>query len=170
MAFEPRVQLDENGFPIFIEPLNIDDLLRMRPSNTDDIAAIFEYKALYGLESPEQIRRAQIKYLERFNITSDSPQFAQQMEQLSTEANSNRVMVATARRVAEQQQTNAALGGRVDVVCVYVNEGPDPCDACLVLNGEEAPYSWFVSTSSRPGDQCYGGDNCLCTLIPIERV
>jgi hypothetical protein len=62
-----------------------------------------------------------------------------------------------------------AADGNLDVNCVYVNEGDNPCEECAAIGGEEMTLSEFESSNMMPGDRCLGGDNCKCVLIPIER-
>lgn len=165
---EPFVFIGEDGFPVFVRTPTAAEIARIVPTSKDGMAILHGYQALLGFENPETIRRAQVKYLERFNITPSNPLYQQQLTNLANEVNSNRVMVATARRVTEQSQTWTAIEGNVQQECIRVAEGPDPCDNCIPLNGEQGTYQYFVSNNLRPGDQCLGGDNCLCVLIPIS--
>ena len=159
----------DTGLPVWIQFPDASDIAQLKPSNPDDVAVIHRISALIGLETPSQLRRAQVKYLERFNIRPDNPLYQQQLENLASEANSNRVLVATARRNTERAQTLTALAVTGANELMYINEGEDPCDNCLPINGETGDYNYFVSENLRPGDQCLGGDNCLCVLVPISR-
>ena len=163
----PRIDLDENGFPVFIDVVP-DDALRLIKPTGDDIDLIHDYQRVYGLEDPNTIAKFEQQYLQRFDLDPTNPRYADALAALATESNSKRVAVAQARRVAQQTETIQALRGKIDRVCVYVNDGPDPCDNCLALSGEEKPYSEFISASEAPGDQCLGGDNCMCRLVPIN--
>jgi hypothetical protein len=164
----PRVEFDADGFPVFIDTVTADELRKLLPSNPADFETVHNYLRVYGLDDPSDLANFQQQYLSRFNITSDSPQYEAALRQLSEEAQSRRVAVAQSRRAAQTAETIQALGGEMGKVCIYVNDGPDPCDNCLELGGEEKTYREFVQDGELPGDRCLGGDNCLCILIPIN--
>jgi len=168
MMQPPRVELDRDGYPIYVQPVTLDWIAGFKPSNPDDVAVVSQYLTDAGISDPWSMMQAQVKYLERFGITSESPDFSAQLQRLAEESYSSRVAIATGRRVAQQQEFLSATDGQVGQICVYLNEGPDPCPACLELSGEMHPYSWFVMNGARPGDRCYGGGNCLCALIPVD--
>jgi hypothetical protein len=134
----------------------------------DDLGRLYQYLDVYGVDDLNAKRKFQEQYLGRFNITPDNPRYKDALAQLSSESNSKRVTVAHARRTAQSVETNMALGGSVNKTCIYVNDGPDPCDNCLALNGEEKTYAQFANDGELPGDRCLGGDNCLCLLVPIN--
>ena len=164
----PRVELDSRGFPIFIEAPDADFVRLLKPTNPTDMAVIHNMLAVYGLENPTSIANAQLSYLARFNVTPDSPNFKTALEQLSTEANANRVLTAQARRISQSVETITAVNGNINQKFVYINDGDDPCDNCLELNGEEGTYAELANQGKLPADRCLGGDNCLCILVPIE--
>lgn len=161
------VKLDKNGIPVFIRIPTVAEIASIKPTDLEGMNVLYKLQSYLGLKSPEAMRQANVKYLERFNILPSNPLYAQRLADLTTEVNSNRVLTATSRRITEQAQTETMLQGE-DKICVYVNEGDNPCDSCLFINGETEKYSWFVSNNMRPGDQCLGGDNCLCVLVPID--
>ena len=159
------VKIDENGFPKFIRIPTVDEIKLIKPTDPDGMETLFKMQSYLGLKSPESMRQTNVKYLERFNITPSNPLYQQKLDNLNSQVNSNKVLTATSRRVTEQAQTVTMLEGQ-DKHCIYINEGDAPCDSCLFLNGEQGLYSYFVSNNLLPGDQCYGGDNCLCILVP----
>lgn len=164
----PLVSLDANGYPVYIEPIGADALRRIKPNTEAGLGELYSYLDIYGLDDANARRKFQQQYLSRFNITTDSPSYASALEQLATESASKRVVVAQARRAAQMTETIVALDGELQKTCVYVNDGPDPCDNCAALNGLEKKYTEFVNDGEVPGDRCLGGDNCLCILIPIN--
>jgi len=166
--FTPNVIIDKDGFPIFIEALDVEAIAGIIPTSTEGIAKINRLLATYNLDNPIDLKRAQVQYLARFNITSDSPNFKQSLADLANESNNNRVIVAQARRYAQATETINALDGNLNKTCVYVNDGANPCVNCLELNGKTMKYSEFVETNSMPADRCLGGSNCLCLLIPLD--
>jgi hypothetical protein len=159
------VTINANGFPVFKRMPTVAELKQIVPTDPEGMAVLHRLQAITGFESAEGIRQAQVQYLTRFNITPSNPLYAQQLQNLNESVNSNRVIVATARRNSERMQTATMLEGK-DKQCIYINEGEDPCSSCDYLAGETGPYSYFVENNLRPGDQCLGGDNCLCVLIP----
>jgi hypothetical protein len=161
------VKIGSDGFPVFKRFPTVAELGRIKPSDPEGQIVLHRMQAILGHESAEQIRRAQIKYLERFNITPNSPLYAQRLNDLNKSVNSSKVLTATARRTSQQMQTATMLEGK-DKQCIYINEGIEPCESCLFLNTEQGTYSYFVENNLRPGDQCLGGDNCLCQLVPYE--
>lgn len=161
------VKLDTNGIPVFIRIPTVAEIASIKPTDLEGMNVLYKLQSYLGLKSPEAMRQANVKYLERFNILPGNPLYAQRLADLTTEVNSNRVLTATSRRITQQAEVTTALQGE-NKKCVYVNEGEAPCSSCEFQNGETEPYTWFVSNNMRPGDQCLGGDNCLCRLIPIE--
>jgi hypothetical protein len=159
----------DTGLPVWVEFPSAADIAALKPSNPQDMAIIHRLSALLNLTTPADLRKAEVKYLERFNITPSNPIYKQQLQRLSEESQSNKVMIATARRNTERAQTLVALTVTGARELMYVNEGPDPCEACLPLNGETGTLQYFENNNIRPGDQCLGGDNCLCQLWPISR-
>lgn len=167
-ALESFVELGPDGFPIFNRLPTVDGIAAIVPTSKEGMATLHRYQALLGHESPETIRLAQVKYLERFNITPTNPLYKQQLANLANEANANKVLVATSRRITEQAQTMEMVNGDTSQEMIRIAEGPDPCENCISLNGETGTYKYFVDNNMRPGDQCVGGGNCLCQLIPYE--
>ena len=90
----PRIELDENGQPVFIDVIS-DDALRLIKPTGDQIDQVHEFMQVYGLEDPPELRQFEQQYLQRFNLTPDNPRYAQALAQLSTESNSQRVAVGT---------------------------------------------------------------------------
>jgi hypothetical protein len=170
----PRVDLDADGNPIFIDALPEDFLRTLLPSSPADVSAVNDYRLLYGLDDPSALRKFETQYLNRFGITPTNPDgtvnpnYQNALKQLSTESNSKRVAVAQARRSAQVTETLQASDGNLNQSAVYINDGPDPCENCLELNGEEMTIAQFKATNTEPGDRCLGGDNCLCILVPIN--
>jgi len=163
----PRVELDDEGRPKFIDTISADNLRLIKPTG-DDIDRVHKFRQVYGLEDHTQMRKFEEQYLQRFNLTPGNPRYAAALAQLANESNSQRVAVAQARRTAQRVETIEALEGNMQKNCIYVNDGPEPCDNCLALSGEEKPYSEFIANNEAPGDQCLGGDNCMCLLVPIS--
>jgi hypothetical protein len=162
----PRIDIDENGQPIFIDVVDADTLRLIKPTG-EDIDKVYQFRQVYGLEDPTQLRQFEQQYLQRFNLTPDNERYQAALQQLRDESNSQRVAVAQARRTSQRTETLDALDGQLTKNCIYVNDGPDPCDNCLSLSGEEKPYAEFIQNNEAPGDQCLGGDNCMCILVPI---
>ena len=161
------VTIDANGFPKFIRIPTVDELHAIKPTDAEGMEVLFKLQSYLGLKSPDAMRQANVKYLERFNITPSNPLYQQKLEELNSQVNSNRVLTATSRRITEQAQTLTMLEGK-DKHCIYVNEGDDPCDYCLYEGGTEGLYSYFVANDLLPGSQCAGGDSCLCVIIPHD--
>jgi hypothetical protein len=122
----------------------------------------------YGLEDPVQRRLASMEHLAGFGLTPDNPGYQNALDLLAQSAGGETANVAMARRTAQRTETIVALGGDTTKTCVYINDGPDPCPACLDLSGTTEPYPWFVANNAEPGDQCYGSSNCMCILQPIN--
>ena len=171
MAELPRasVKLGKDGRPVAVSVPTVEQVQSAKPSDPDAVAALSEYLFRYGWLDPVEVQRQQVQYLSRFGITPDSADYEAQLARLADESMASRVVVATSRRVAQQAELATATGGKLEQWCVYVNEGDEPCPACLDLGGEDHPYSWFVDNHALPGDRCYGGDNCRCILVPYDR-
>ena len=163
----PRIDLDANGFPVFIDVVP-DDALRLIKPTGDDIDLIHDYRRIYGLEDPKVVKDFQQQYLQRFDLDPSNPRYADALAELATESNSKKVAVAQARRVAQQTETIQALRGNIGGTCVYITDGPEPCERCLALSGLEKPYNQMIADGEAPGDQCLGGDNCMCIPVPIN--
>lgn len=161
------VTVDDNGFPIFKRLPTAAEIASIKPTDIEGMNTLYRLQSYLGLSSPEAQRQANVQYLARFNITPQSPLYAQRLNDLNKEVNSNRVIVATSRRVTQQAQTAVMLDGK-NQSCIYINEGDAPCDSCLFLNGEQGTYQYFVENNLLPGDQCLGGDACLCQLVPYN--
>ena len=159
------VTIGSDGLPVFTRIPTVAEIAKIVPTDPEGMEVLFKMQSYLGLASPDQMRQANVQYLNRFNITPSSPLYAQRLNDLNKEVNSNATVTATARRVTQQMQTATMLDGD-DRVCVYVNEGDAPCDSCLFLNGEVGKYSYFVDNNLRPGEQCLGENRCLCQLIP----
>ncbi len=164
VSIDPRT-----GFPVFKRNLTVREISSILPTNPDGLAQLHHMRVFLGMENANTILQKQTKYVERFiNITKDNPLYNQQLNAMVNDVNSNRVIVANARRVTERLQTSTAFGNDPDRKGVYVNEGEKPCDPCLALNGEVATQQEFTDNNMRPGDQCLGADNCLCIIIPFN--
>lgn len=161
------VTIGDNGLPIFKRLPTAAEIASIKPTDLDGMNTLYRLQSYLGLSSPEAQRQANVQYLARFNIVSTSPLYAQRLADLGNEVNSNRVMTATSRRVTQQAQTATMLEG-TNQKCIYINEGDAPCDSCLFLNGEQGTYQYFVDNNLLPADQCLGGDNCLCQLVPYN--
>jgi hypothetical protein len=164
MAFDPRVIIGPDGFPIFIEPIPVEELRALDPNNPDDVARAHEYMALYGWENPNQLRLRAGKALADFTVDPSSPNYIAQVDQVAAQVSGNTAVIAAARRAAEAQSTNAQAGGDYMQMCTYVTED-EPCPQCDALGGTHEPYAWFVANNARPGDQCYQGSSCRCDLV-----
>lgn len=167
-AYSGFVTIGPDGVPIFKRLPTADEIRRFLPSDPNDMKVLYALRAELGLQTPTQLMTAQAKYLESFNITPSNPRYQQQLANLSKTVNSNKVLVATARRTTEATQTFTAIGGDYNHLVIRVAEGEAPCEPCEELNGETGTYSYFVKNDLTPGTQCYGGLNCLCTLVPYE--
>lgn len=162
------VTISAGGTPIFKRLPTADEIKLILPTDPDGMKILFGFRTELGLQTPSQLMTAQAKYLESFNITPSNPLYQQQLANLSSTVNSNRVLVATARRTTETAQTLTAIGGDFNHLVIRVAEGEEPCEMCEELNGETGTYSYFVANDLTPGSQCLGGSNCLCTLVPYE--
>ena len=165
---KPKVIRDAQGNPVFIEPPDYSFIQAALPSNPDAMADLFEYHLDFGLSTPSQLRRAEVKYLERFNLTPSNPGYQEALERLAKESNSKRVLVASARRIFQHTRTIEAANGDMKKKAMYVNDGPKPCAECVSLGGKVHSLKWFAENNAQPGDRCLGGDNCLCDLVPIN--
>ena len=162
----PRVVIGADGIPQFIEPIDLDALKKVKPSDAKGVAQLHEYLRIYGLNDANNIRMKQMQYLQRFNITPDDPNFKAALARLVGESNSGRTVVAMARRASESAQTIEAIDGNMGKEVMYVNED-DPCDECLALNGITEPVTWFMANNAMPSDRCLGKDNCKCDFVPV---
>ena len=107
----PRVQLDDAGRPIYVEPVTLDWIAWFLPSRSEDVLVVSRYLTSAGISDPWSEMQARVKFLERFGITSEAPDFTAQMARLSEESYSAKVAVATARRTAQEQEFLTATGG-----------------------------------------------------------
>ena len=171
-AQSPYIQRGSNNVPRTIPRMPTHSQIRnMDHRNPDDVEALSMVLYRFGLtNTPTEGIANHAKYLDRFRgLTSDDPNFTIEKLRLA-EADSGRALLGQARRITQRWETLENIGGNPDQVCIYINEGDDPCEECLPLGGEEAPYSWFVTNGNLPGDRCLGGDLCQCSLTPIEEV
>ena len=163
------VTIDQaTGLPVWVKYPTVEELQSIVPTDPEGMKLLHRMEAAIGFQDPVRLADAQTKYLERFNITPGNPLYKQQLADLSNTVNSNKVLVATVRRNTERAQTAdmiRATGGNPQLI--RIAEGEDPCESCLPLDGETGTYEYFVSENIRPGDQCRGGDNCLCILVPF---
>ena len=172
MAFkdlQPNVKLDDNGIPVFIQPLSQKDLAGFSATNPAHVAIMDQLLVSRGLGDARYMRKATTKYLERFNILSDDARYEAEMDRLIETAAGNRVVLGEARRIAEREQTIAAARGNMLQNFVRVAEGDDPCAECEPLNGEEGTLPQLAADNMMPGDRCLGGNLCQCVLIAIDR-
>jgi len=160
----PRIELDAQGNPIFIEVIPSEVLRLIKPTDLEALEQLHKFRAVYGLEDPNVLRQFETQYLARFDITTSNPRYLEALEQLGTESNQQRVLVAQARRTAQRAELIEATGGDFSTNVIYVNDD-DPCDPCESLNGLEGPLSQFEANNEMPGDVCLGGDNCRCRFI-----
>jgi hypothetical protein len=167
--YGPRVVVDtKTGTPKFISVPTPDYIRTIKPTDERGLEELHRYLSVYGLDNPQTLRDFESQYLRRFGITPESERYKDALKDLG-ETYSDRVAVAEARRNAQVTETVAGLDGDMQKRCVYINDGPEPCDRCAELNGEEMTYAEFVAHGALPGDRCRGGDNCMCILQPIER-
>lgn len=163
------ITLDDDGKLRSIRPLAANELDGYDPSDPAQVAKLSRIFTAYTGKSPIDAREATAKWLTRWNIMRDDPRFDREFDRLISEGASNRAVLAEARRAGERSELLTATGGNLGVNAIYVNEGDDPCEECLVLGGEEMTLQEFENNGMMPGDRCLGGDNCKCILIPIER-
>jgi hypothetical protein len=164
--FDPAIRLDPSGFPIFVEPPPASALRALDPNNPDDIATAHEYLAIYGAESPNQIRLRVGRAVQAFPVDSSSPDFLLQLQRIVDELARPSAVQAVARRASERMSMNHQSGGDMSRVAVYVTED-DPCPACDSLGGTTQTLAEFDAKNERPGDQCYQGDSCRCDLVVV---
>ena len=121
----------------------------------------------FGAATPDIEGETRARYLTRFNITPSDPRWAAENERLQT-SQRGRVQLAQARRLTERYETLAATGGDLGAMTVYIAEGEDPCEECVVLAGGEMTYGERIEAGDMPSDRCLGGDLCQCTLGVIQ--
>ena len=165
MAFVPRVELDEDGFPIFVEPLPLSVIKQLDPF--EDAALISDYMTLYGGDTPNQIRLRVQKQIADIPFDSNSEQWEAQLERIGGAVASKNGALAAARRTAERMSTSHESGGNTGAEAVYVTED-EPCPACDALGGIQQTIAEFEANAQRPGDQCYQGDLCRCDLVVVN--
>ena len=162
------MRLDANGIPVILKVPTHEDIRDIVSKDAKSLKSLMGLLVDWDLEDPNELRRFQMQYLQRFNITPGEPRFEEAYQRLAEESNSKRVVVAHARRKYQIAQTIAASSGNLNQEGIYINDGDDPCDECLALGGEQQPISWFAENNAMPGDRCLGGSNCKCTLIPVN--
>lgn len=168
LGIEGLVELGPDGRPVFIKPITADDLRGFSPSNPEDVAKLNQVLIATGVSNPSEIRRQSTKYLERWNYEPGTEAYERALDKLISDTGSKKVLLGQARRAAERAELLTLTKGNVRQQCVRVPEGPDPCPACLELIGETGTIGELAANNSLPGDQCYGGDLCMCRIIPIN--
>lgn len=158
------VSIGADGIPVFTRMPTVDEIARIKPTDPEGMEVLYRLQSYLGLSSPDAMRQANVEYLNRFNITPSSPLYAQRLNDLNNEVNSNKVLVGATRRITQQAETATMLENK-DKVCIYINEGESPCTSCEPIGGTVEKYSWFVENNLLPGDQCLGGNSCLCRLL-----
>lgn len=163
-----RVTLDADGRPVTVKPLTSNDLNEFSPSNPEDVATLNRLLIEDGTISPSDIRKSTSKYLERWDYEPGTEDYARAYDRLISDAGSKKVLLGSARRTAERAELFTLTGGNLKQEVVRVPEGPDPCPACLELIGVTGTVGQLSAAGQLPGDQCYGGDLCMCILVPIN--
>lgn len=164
------VTLDREGRQTNVRGLPPETIQTFNRNDPEQVAAMSRIMDIYTGRSPIDAREATAKWLERFNIKADDPRFEAEFERLLDAGASNRAVLAESKRIAERAELITMTGGELGTKCVYVNEGPDPCEECEPLNGIVLTLGEFEAQGLMPGDRCLGGDNCLCQLIPFDEV
>jgi hypothetical protein len=169
LSMEDVVRYDAEGRLSGINPLPVDLLESFQSKDLGQVAKLNQIFDAYTGRDPIDARQATAKWLERFNITTSDPRYQVEFDRLIESGASNKAVLAESRRAGERSELLHAADGNLDVNCVYVNEGENPCEECAAIGGEEMTLAEFEDANMMPGDRCLGGDNCKCVLIPIER-
>jgi hypothetical protein len=164
------VTLDADGRQTNIRGLTADTVRSFDGRDPEQVARMSRVMDLYEGRSPIDAREATARWLERFNIPPTDPRWQAEFDRLMEGGDLNRAVVAEARRIAEMGELITMTDGDLGTKCVYVNEGPDPCDECLPLGGLVMTLGEFEAEGLMPGDRCLGKDNCLCQLYPFDEV
>lgn len=168
--FGKVITLDADGKLRSLRPIDPATLKTFDKKDPKQIATFAKLYDAYTGSSPIDERQAADRWLGRFNITADDPRYQAEFDRLVADGTSARSVLAEERRIAERAELLHTTGGNLDANCVYVNEGPNPCEECLEIGGVEMSLSDFAAEGMMPGDRCLGGDNCRCILVPINRV
>ena len=163
----PMLERGATGIPSVIPTPTIEDLKSFKFDNEADQAAMSRMLEQFGLGGPDQLINGARARLERFNLTPDNPGYERELELLQT-TESGKVLLGQSRRVAQRYETLTSVDGNINQNCIRVPEGDEPCEACLPLAGLEQPLAEFIANNQMPGDQCLGGDACLCQVYPID--
>jgi len=164
----PRVELDDDGMPVFIEPISADALRLIKPTSEQGLGDLYQYLDIYEASDLNSRRKAAASFLEGFGIQPGSVGYKTELRRLAEGTGSQTLTVAHARRVAQSIETVTALGGDMGKTCIRVADGPDPCPGCEELNGTEGTYAELVGAGLDPPNGCYGSSNCMCILVPIN--
>ena len=157
IEFDPRVELNAAGFPVYIEPLKPSMLRGWSSNNPQDVDTINRMLALYNRQTPSDLAELAKGHLAAFNNINPLTQpalYQSEMTRLMDTAGSNKVLVASARRIQERTELVESVGGKITEtqLFIYVNEGPAPCEGCVQINGEgPVTYEWFVANDILPG-------------------
>lgn len=164
----PLIERGSDNVPVSAPVPTLADLRGFSSKNPEDINAMSQMLGRFGFPAPDEMTEQQQRYLAGFNIVPGSPNYEAQMERLRSDL-SGRFLLAQARRTQEGYQTLKAINGNLDTEMIRLAEGDDPCDRCVPLDGLVQTYREFVQNNELPGgSSCEGGDNCLCSLWPLE--
>ncbi len=161
----PLLQRGADGLPTRVDVPTVDELRGFDTRDPGQQARMYGMLNRFQRGSILQRKDATKQYLERFNILDTDPRFQDEYNRLLDSVSSNRVLLAQSRRTAERYQTLGSIDGKLNQQVIYLQEGPEPCDECIVIDFE-GPYSEAVSQGYLPGDRCLGGDFCMCVLVP----
>lgn len=168
--FAPLIErgADPNAIPRIVPLPTTEALQGFSSTNPEDVAEMSKLLGRYGFPPADQMAELQSRHLAAFDIVPGHPRYAGALEKLRGDQ-SGRALLSQSRRTQEQYQTLKAIEGDVNQTMIRLAEGDNPCDLCEPLDGTEKKYKEFVADNELPGgSSCEGGDNCLCTLTPVE--
>ena len=169
-AYSPYITRGSNNVPRTIPRMpTADDLRNVDHNTADGMEAISLVLHRFGLfPTPAAAMESHASSLDRFTgLTSGTANFDDETLRMA-QAESGRRMLGQARKVSQRYETLSNLQGDMTQEVMYVCEGDDPCKGCLPLAGKSGPYRVMVAAGRVPSERCFGGDLCMCQLVPVD--
>lgn len=163
--YSPFLERGADNVPARLPVPDVDDLRAFGIGDPKVMNAVLQR---YGLSNtPDKLLEEQSKYLERFNARTGSALYDTQRLDLMSNME-GRILLGQARRVSQRYETLVLLDGDYSKRVIYVAEGDAPCDGCAPLAGTIGTAAELQGEGIWPGEQCLGGDQCLCQIMVYE--
>ena len=178
-----------DGFPIpepFVDPQNRFITPGLTHSDRPEAFKMPTIAEMKGMVQTPEGRAELERMLDHFGIGNSlnylkgaASDYVQRMTTLTGQAfqdevnnlisrESGRGLLGMSRRMHQQFAALRDIDGNVNQLMIRVTEGDDSmCENCEALGGEIRTYADWAG--DMPGSQsCLGGDNCRCTLHPVD--